>query len=71
MSTPGQREQSRRAAAQGRAARTESKGERIERYAQLLRGGYTPVQACWELHITRRTGHRYEEALRIQQLRVD
>lgn len=57
-------EQSRRAFALGRAARAEAADERAQRYGQLVRGGYTPTQACWELGVTRRTGHRYADRLK-------
>lgn len=52
-----------RAGALGRAARTETAKEKAQRYGQLVRADYTPQQACWELDVSRRTGHRYADRL--------
>lgn len=57
MSTRAER--SRAAAARGRASRIAAAEEKRRRYGQLLRGGYTPQQAAWELGVTYRTAMRY------------
>lgn len=54
-------------AALARAARTAIAEERAARLAELLRGGYTTQQACWELRISRRTARRYKARLRAEE----
>lgn len=57
-------EVSRANAVRARATRTAIADERAARFAELLRGGYTTQEACWELRISRRTARRYKARLR-------
>jgi hypothetical protein len=40
------------------------RAERIAEYAALLDGGLDPAEAAARVGVSRRTGHRYEAALR-------
>jgi DNA-binding NarL/FixJ family response regulator len=64
LTTPAQRTAWRRNAARGRAVYSEIAAERRERFAELIRGGYTIQQAAWELRISRRTADRYVARIR-------
>lgn len=60
-------EASRIAAAKGRESRMAAAHERLQRYMELRRGGFSIQQSAWELQLSSRQAERYEAALRRQQ----
>lgn len=55
---------SRAHAALARQARTAAAAERLQRFGELRRGGFTIQEGAWDLGVTRRTADRYEAELK-------
>lgn len=53
--------------AHARAGYARIAAERLERYGELRRGGFTIQQAAWDMRIHSRTADRYEARLRTQK----